>query len=565
MVRPRIAVFAGAGATILNTPPPVTSDKARVKYGLQPRSNPDGSPPRFDVLRPQRLAAPVRVLVEQFSAHPLEADRADLFGPPDGYVDSSGSLRPERSSETDVPVYEVELRPEDGLYLLPYMARTAQGSAWEDDRPFPEASADQVRQPHFPDASRLVEEIDRFGLSNLGSNGMLSALADFDYFRPVPSGGYTRGLREAERTDHGVGDIAPERVGEDFFVYRPHDLRSEPPLSALARLTNSVHKAMATGKYAGAVWLEGSPYIEETSYWLNLLIDTEVPIVANASHRLHGALSNDGDRNLVDAVDYICSGIWKDGSGRDGYGVVLIQDEQIMSAREAHKVDARPGGFVVGGGHGGIVGTMGNPGRARMTFTPVRRHTWTSRLRLQELPTTVDGAIANDSGRPEVVAVRTRDDTGDLIEGAMPIVTIVKHSRYNRAAGTAGESSTESRARVIGQLIRTPLAGIVAEGGAPYGRLDAETEAALRYATLTGIPVVHVGRGDVEGFVPDERLDLAVGGNNLTSTKARILLIAAILRLGALPPAVDPESPTSGELRAIRSKLDEYQSLFDEH
>ena len=27
---------------------------------------------RFDVLRPQRLAAPAKVYIEQFSAHPLE-------------------------------------------------------------------------------------------------------------------------------------------------------------------------------------------------------------------------------------------------------------------------------------------------------------------------------------------------------------------------------------------------------------------------------------------------------------------------------------------------------------
>jgi hypothetical protein len=43
-------------------------------------------PARFDVLRAQRLAAPVTVYVEQFSAHPLEADAAELYGPPDGLI-----------------------------------------------------------------------------------------------------------------------------------------------------------------------------------------------------------------------------------------------------------------------------------------------------------------------------------------------------------------------------------------------------------------------------------------------------------------------------------------------
>ena len=57
----RIAHLAGPNATIQNTPPLVTSNKPRSKQGLTALTNPDGSPARFDVLRPQRLAAPVTV------------------------------------------------------------------------------------------------------------------------------------------------------------------------------------------------------------------------------------------------------------------------------------------------------------------------------------------------------------------------------------------------------------------------------------------------------------------------------------------------------------------------
>jgi L-asparaginase len=115
----RIAHLAGPNATIQNTPPLVTSNKARAKRGLSLLTHPDGSAARFDVLRPQRLAAPVTVYVEQFSAHPLEADAAELYGPPDGYIDSAGQVHKEQQSAGDKPVYEVELRPEDGLYPLP--------------------------------------------------------------------------------------------------------------------------------------------------------------------------------------------------------------------------------------------------------------------------------------------------------------------------------------------------------------------------------------------------------------------------------------------------------------
>src|SRR5215471_13165960 len=94
----RIAHLAGPNATIQNTPPLVTSNKARAKQGLPLVTNPDGSAARFDVLRPQRLAAPVTVYVEQFSAHPLEADAAELYGPPDGYIDSAGRVHKERQA-----------------------------------------------------------------------------------------------------------------------------------------------------------------------------------------------------------------------------------------------------------------------------------------------------------------------------------------------------------------------------------------------------------------------------------------------------------------------------------
>src|SRR2546422_5090250 len=130
--KPRVAHLAGSNATIQNSPPLVTSNKARAKYALALRTGADGAPLRFDVLRPQRLAAPVTVYVEQFSAHPLERDAAELYGPPDGYVDAAGVFHRERQGPDDRPVYEVILRPEDGPYPLPYMARQANGQAWDD-------------------------------------------------------------------------------------------------------------------------------------------------------------------------------------------------------------------------------------------------------------------------------------------------------------------------------------------------------------------------------------------------------------------------------------------------
>jgi len=563
--KPRIAVFSGPTATIQNTEPLITSNKAREKYGLAPRRNPDGGPMRFDVLRPQRLAAPVTVYIEQFSAHPLERDAAGLYAPADGYVDSSGVFHKERQGPNDMPVYEVTLRPEDGLYPLPYMARQAGGQPWEGDGTSSSAAPEQCRQPFFPDGSRLFEEIDRAGIGDEGAGCLLSSKAEFEFYRAAPSGGYKNGLPAGQRTDVGQGDIPPETLGQDFFPYRPGYLRREPPMTTLARLTNVVQGALGGGQYAGAIWLEGSPFVEETSYWLNLLIDTTVPIVGNASQRPHGAVSNDGDRNIIDSVDYIASRIWADESGRDAIGAVVIQDEQIFTAREVQKADARPGGYVATGGHGGIVGTIGQPGPPALTFKTVKRHTHNSAVNLSRLPEAVEGS-RREGGKILKGTVSIKDKSGRLLPSAIPKVTIVKHARY-LPEDPSGDPMAEVDilARIERNLRESPLAGFVAEGAAPFGSMSASVDAALKRAIFSGMPVARVGRGNAEGVLDPSRNPLSIAGSNLTATKARLLLMACLMKLGSLPPAVDPGNPTAAEIKAAESKLAEYQAIFDTH
>jgi hypothetical protein len=563
--KPRIAVFSGPTATIQNTEPLVTSNKAREKYRLPPRNHADGSAMRFDVLRPQRLAAPVTVYIEQFSAHPLERDFAELYAAPDGYLDGAGVFHKQRTSANDKPVYEVTLRPEDGLYPLPYMARQMNGQPWEMDGTEKNAPGELCRVPFFPDGSRLFEEIDRLGVSHEGVGCLLTAKADFEFYRALPSGGYRKGRSAGERTDAGEGDIAPETRGVDFFPYRPGYLRKEPPMAALARVTNVVQRALGSGRYLGAIWLEGSPFVEETTYWLNLLIDTTVPIAGNSSQRPHGALGNDGDRNIVDSVEYIISRIWADETGRDCVGAVAILDEVIFTSRDVQKADARPGGYIATGGHGGIIGRMGHPGAPQFSFKPVKRHTYNSAVNLSRLTREVQGSRVRDS-KVRTVVVAIKDDRGDLLPSAIPKVTIVKHARYlpEDTSGNAGQE-VDIVARIEKNLRDAPLAGFIAEGSAPFGAMSNSVDAALKRATFSGMPVVKVGRGNAGGFVDPTRDPLAIAGSNLTATKARLLLMACLMKLGCLPPAIDPANPTAAEAEATKAKLEEYREIFATH
>jgi L-asparaginase len=562
--RPRIAHFAGPNATIQNSPPLVTSNKAREKYGLPPLANPDGSRPRFDALRAQRLAAPVKVYIQQFSAHPLERDAAELYAPPDGYLDASGAFHRERQGPGDVPVYEVVLDPDDGVYLLPYMARQADGRPWEEECAYPMAPAHLARQPFYPDGSRTFEEIDRLGVGESGVGSLISSRADVDFYRPLPPAGYVKGLGAKGRTDTGEGDIPPERRGEHFFPYRPYHIAASPPRPALARLTNEVQRVLATGRYDGAIWTQGSPRIEETLYWLNLLIDSSLPIVGTAAQRPHGMVSNDGPKNLVDCVEYIASRIWAGGDGRNRAGVLLLDEQQLFSARDVQKGDARPGGYVVTGGHGGIVGGVGHGARPTITYWPARRHTFASDVNVSRLPVEVSG-VQRVEGVLTRVAVRIKDAAGRLHDAAIPRVTIVKDMSYVEDGDLSDPAAEVDILADIDRNLRTaPLAGFVVEGHAPYGTMSSTARwRAMQRAARSGLAVVCVGRGNNEGFTPPR--DLLVGGGNLTATKARLLLMACLMRFGSPPPAADPARPTDAELEAIRRHLSGFQAVFDAH
>jgi len=559
----RIAHLAGPNATIQNTPPLVTSNKARAKQGLPLQTNPDGAPARFDVLRPQRLAAPVTVYVEQFSAHPLEADAAELYGPPDGYVDSAGRVHKERQSATDKPVYEVELRPEDGLYPLPYMAIQADGGAWEEESAFPDAPEAKARQGFFPDGSRSFEEIDRLQIGEKGTGNLISAKAEVDFYRVLPPSGYTKGLTD-RRSDVGEGDIPPERRGVDFFPYKPPHLAAWAPRNALARATNAVQQILTSGKYDGAIWTEGSPRIEETIYWFNLLIDTTLPICGNAAQRPHGMISNDGPKNIVDSVEYIASRVWADEQGRNRAGAVLIQEQRVFAARAVQKADARPGGYVATGGHGGVLGAAGHDGPPLLHYLPTAGHTWRSQLNLTHLPSEVTG-IRREGSRIETIPMTIKGPEGRLLDTAIPKVAITKDASYWDDGLPDPEAEVDLIAMIDRMLKTAPLSGFVVEGFTPYGRSasTARTRLMMR-AVHSGLPVVRVGRGNTEGFVPLDN-PAFIGGSNLTATKARLLLMACLMKFGALPPAANPDQPTAEETAATHGKVAEYQAIFNTH
>jgi L-asparaginase len=558
-------VFAGPTATVLNTlMGPRTSQKAREKYGLPPLKDWAGRLVQKDQLTFQRLAAPVTVYVEQFSALPLDGDSRELFAPPDGYLDANNSFRQERTSPNDRPVYEIVLRPEDGLYPLPYMGRRADGSAWEDWEPAPGAG-DLIRQPFYPDASRLFEEIQRMGAE---STGNLFGRAHFDFFRPAPPGGYVHGLPAALRTDQGTGDIPPEKAGVDYFPYTYKGADAtynnfNPSRATLARITNSVQSTFDTGAYRGGLWLEGSPRVEDTIYWFNLVIDSDAMLVGVIANRPNRMLSPDAPWTVVDAVDLVLSDVWRDGEGHNRVGDVVVQDQRITAAREAIKEAPRPGGFGTMGGHGGVIGTTMGP---KLTFLPLNRHGRTSEVRYSAIPQAVPGLHRAANGRIEQVQVAVKDAAGHLRGESIPEVELLDFNSWmtSNPPGAPDPVVPRVESAMARCLAEAPLCGLVAEAPTS-GHFDRHDALMIDQAALSGFVVVKVSRGTPGTFMGASADNLFIEGSNLNASKARVLLLACLLRFGCPPPAVDPTHPTEAEKAAVRNHLAKIQAVFDTH
>jgi L-asparaginase len=276
-------------------------------------------------------------------------------------------------------------------------------------------------------------------------------------------------------------------------------------------------------------------------------------------------ISADGPKNIVDSVEYIASRVWEDEQGRNHAGAVLIQEQRVFAARAVQKADARPGGYVATGGHGGVLGAAGHDGSPLLHYLPTARHTWRSDVNIARLPSQVTG-VHQEGTRIETVAVAIKGPDGMLLDTAIPKVAITKDGSYWDDYGSPNPEAEVDLIAMIGYMLKsTSLAGFVVEGFTPYGRSasNARTRLMLR-AVHSGLPVVRVGRGNTEGFVPLDN-PAFISGSNLTATKARLLLMASLMKFGALPPAANPDQPTAEETSAVRGKVAKYQAVFNTH
>jgi L-asparaginase len=247
------------------------------------------------------------------------------------------------------------------------------------------------------------------------------------------------------------------------------------------RLAARTEAALADPEVAGVVITHGTDTMEETAYFLNLVVPSAKPVVLVGAMRPATAISADGPMNLYNAVAVAAS------PRIQGWGVLVVANDEIHFAREVAKTNTTQVG-TFRATHRGLAGVV-NAGRLHLYAPPVRRHTTGSEFTL--------------GGRT-----------------ALPRVEIVY--------AYAGMQPDLIRAAVAAGAEGLVIAG-VGDGNLNAAALRAATEAAR-----AGVAVVRssrTGGGVVERNIEinDDAAGLIVA-EELNPPKARVLLMLGLLR-----------------------------------
>lgn len=97
------------------------------------------------------------------------------------------------------------------------------------------------------------------------------------------------------------------------------------------QLAKVVDKVLEEDGYDGVVVTHGTDTLEETAYFLDLVLKTEKPVVLTASMRNISELSTDGPRNVLSSVMVACA------DESQGMGVLVCLNDEIHAAREVTK------------------------------------------------------------------------------------------------------------------------------------------------------------------------------------------------------------------------------------
>ena len=177
--------------------------------------------------------------------------------------------------------------------------------------------------------------------------------------------GYTSGQVGVEQLIAAVPEakkLANLR-GEQVSNIGSQDMNDEVWL----KLASRVNALVATADVAGVVITHGTDTIEETAYFLNLVVKSKKPVVMTAAMRPATALSADGPLNFFNAVAVAAS---KQAADR---GVLVVVNDWIHGASSLTKTSTTAVQTFLSP-QSGLIGTVAY-GQAEFYRGPIGKHT----------------------------------------------------------------------------------------------------------------------------------------------------------------------------------------------
>ncbi len=291
--------------------------------------------------------------------------------------------------------------------------------------------------------------------------------------------GYTAATVGVQRLIQAVPELAKVAnvSGEQVFQIASENMTNEHWLT----LAKRVNVLLAQPNVDGIVITHGTDTLEETAYFLHLVVKSRKPVVLVGAMRPSTALSADGPLNLYNAVVLAAS------SDAVGKGVLVAMNDQIMSGRDVSKSNtSTPDAF-----RSPDLGMLGYFQGSKPFFYRqlVRKHTVESEFDVSAL-----------AALPQVDIVYGYANVGPIAVDAL------------MAAGAKG----------------------IIHAGVGNGSLAASVKPALVAARAKGAIVVRasrVGQGILarNGEANDDELDF-VAADTLNPQKARILLMLALTK-----------------------------------
>jgi L-asparaginase len=175
------------------------------------------------------------------------------------------------------------------------------------------------------------------------------------------------------------------------------------------KLGKRINEILAKPDVAGVAVTHGTDTMEETSYFLNLVVHSDKPVVLTGSMRPSTAMSADGPLNIYNAV-----AIAADPNAR-GRGVLVTVDDDIHSGHDIVKTHTTDVGTMSSGEAGLIGATLF--GKNTWYRTPAAVHTKKSEFNIDNVSALprVDIIYAHANMSPDIITSAVQNGAKGLV------------------------------------------------------------------------------------------------------------------------------------------------------